>query len=443
MSSKISQNEIVEIIKKGYDLNLISLEFDIPLSILKKYRKIVEDDAKLNSKEIKRLIKLRKYNEALILTEKYSNNPVIQSQRIKIYIKTRKYEKAKGIGKKFENDAPIQSQMMTIAIEEGKYEEAKEIGKKFENDAQIQSQMITIAIKEGKYEEYAIEKLKDYNPFQVETKNENNEENIELLNKIKTMMYYELDKIEKEKIVKNDKLTEKQKLYIMLAIYEKEKNVKEIKKIRGQYKESNESKNINKIFQKTQSKKTQIFDWTIYDAELKWNIDENLKRKYEQKIKEQKEQKIRQAKEEKMKQKIKEDKRQEERRKRINIKVKSRENETSTSIKMIQSRNKDENLARSEFRQKIKVQEDLDKKCKVREEKNNYNEVLNFLLEKRTEVYLKMQSADYILQKKGIEQWDKLEELIEKTKLLKENVVYINGIYEKIAKLREKEEMQR
>ncbi len=323
----------------------------------------------------------------------------------------------------------------------------KKIGKKFENDAIIQSQMITIAIKEGKYEEYeeeyAIEKLKDYNPFQVETKNENNEENIELLNKIKTMMYYELDKIEKEKIVKNDKLTEKQKLYIMLAIYEKEKNVKEIKKLRGQYKESNESKNINKIFQKTQSKKTQIFDWTIYDAELKWNIDENLKRKYEQKIKEQKEQKIRQAKEEKMKQKIKEDKRQEERRKRINIKVKSRENETSTSIKMIQSRNKDENLARSEFRQKIKVQEDLDKKCKVREEKNNYNEVLNFLLEKRKEVYLKMQSVDYILQKKGIEQWDKLEELIEKTKLLKENVVYINGIYEKIAKLREKEEKQR
>lgn len=85
----------------------------------------------------------------------------------------------------------------------------------------------------------------------------------------------------------------------------------------------------------------------------------------------------------------------------------------------------------------------MDKKCKVREEKNNYNEVLNFLLEKRKEVYLKMQSVDYILQKKGIEQWDKLEELIEKTKLLKENVVYINGIYEKIAKLREKEEMQR
>ena len=54
-----------------------------------------------------------------------------------------------------------------------------------------------------------------------------------------------------------------------------------------------------------------------------------------------------------------------------------------------------------------------------------------------------MQSSDYIMQKKGIEQWDKLEELIEKIKLLKENVVYINGIYEKITKLREKEEMQR
>ena len=244
---------------------------------------------------------------------------------ITIAVKEGKYEEAKRIGKEFENYAPIQSQMITIAIKEGKYEEAKRIGKEFENNVPIQSQMISI--KEWKYEEeyeeyeeyeekYAIEKLKDYNPFQVETKNENKEENIELLNKIKTMMYYELDKIEKEKIVKNDKLTEKQKLYIMLAIYEKEKNVKEIKKLRGQYKESNESKNINRIFQKTQSKKAQIFDWTIYDAELKWNIDENLKRNYEQKIKEQKEQKIRQAKEEKMKQKIKEDKRQEERRKK-------------------------------------------------------------------------------------------------------------------------------
>ena len=392
-------------------------------------------------------IKKGKYEEAKEIGKKFENYAPIQSQMMTIAIEEGKYEEAKEIGKKFENDAIIQSQMITIAIKEGKYNEAKRIGKKFEKNVLIQSQMMTIAIKEEKYEEYeeeyAIEKLKDYNPFQVETKNENNEENIELLNKIKTMMYYELDKIEKEKIVKNDKLTEKQKLYIMLAIYEKEKNVKEIKKLRGQYKESNESKNINKIFQKTQSKKTQIFDWTIYDAELKWNIDENLKRKYEQKIKEQKEQKIRQAKEEKMKQKIKEDKRQEERRKRINIKVKSRENETSTSIKMIQSRNKDENLVRSEFRQKIKVQEDLDKKYKVREEKNNYNEVLNFLLEKRKEVYLKMQSSDYIMQKKGIEQWDKLEELIEKIKLLKENVVYINGIYEKIAKLREKEEMQR
>ena len=100
MSNKISQNEIVEIIKKGYDLNLISLEFDIPLNILKKYREIVKDDEKLNSKEIKRLIKLKKYNEALILTEKYTYNPIIQSQKIQIYIKTGKYEKAKEIGKK-------------------------------------------------------------------------------------------------------------------------------------------------------------------------------------------------------------------------------------------------------------------------------------------------------------------------------------------------------
>ena len=164
MNEKISKNDLKNLIKLGYDLDLIVLEFDVPLNILEEYKKELEvpSEEKETSKEIKRLIKSRKFDDALKYTDKYPDNPVIQSQKVNIYIKKRKYREAKEIGKKFENYAPIQSQMVTIAIKERDYEKAKEIGKKFLNDEVIQLQIEKIE-----------KKMKDENNEEIIKSNKN------------------------------------------------------------------------------------------------------------------------------------------------------------------------------------------------------------------------------------------------------------------------------
>ena len=557
MNEKISKNDLKNLIKLGYDLDLIVLEFDVPLNILEEYKKELEvpSEEKETSKEIKRLIKSRKFDDALKYTDKYPDNPVIQSQKVNIYIKKRKYreakeigkkfenyaqiqsqmatiaiqegdyekakeigekfrdnapiqsqmaiiaikqgdyEKAREIGKKFENYAPIQSQMVTIATKQGDYEKAKEIGKKFENYAPIQSQMVTIAIKERDYEkakeigkkflndeviqlqiekiekkmkdenneeikkEYIMEQLKEYNPFCKESK-----ENLELLNKIKTKLYYELEEIDLQEILQDKELTEKQKLYVALAINEKRKNVKNIKELAKKYKDSDESKNINIILQRIQSNKKQIFNWEIYDNCLGWVLDETLKNQYEQNMKKQKENEITQRKEEQRKQEIKEEKRQQERkkqnqiRKRIiegkyngdtdinidgnNIKKPNVQQFFKSELKH-EEKHKNNNDFKNEL--KVQVQQDTAKIKQQNEEKQQkhiYTEVMEYLIEKRKPIYVKMQSTDLETQREGISQWDKLDDLIEKTKELKENKDYMKNIYERVTRLKEKEENQ-
>lgn len=67
---------------------------------------------------------------------------------------------------------------------------------------------------------------------------------------------------------------------------------------------------------------------------------------------------------------------------------------------------------------------------------------MKYLLEKRKTIYVKMQSTNFETQREAIEQWDKLDDLIEKTKELKENEFYMENIHKRITKLREKEESQ-
>ena len=428
-------------------------------TIQKQMKKILfKEDAGLieqkeTSKEIKGLIKLRKFDEALEYTDKYPFNPIIQSQKIKIYIEKKDYEKAKEIGERFKYYAPIQSQMVTIAIKEGDYETAKEIGKRFKYDEIIQSQMITIAIKEGDYETTEeveiIEQLKDYNPFNRKTE-DHEIKNIELLNEIKTKMYYEVEKIDAQEILQNKQLTEKQKLYIVLAIYEKSRNTKGIKELVKQYKDCNESKNINIILQRAQSKKKQIFDWEIYDNCLGWILDEQLKNEYEQKIKEQESNKKKKIEEEKQKQKIKEEEKQRERKIKNNTKKQiiegkinslKKENTNKVNLQNTQMQHRENNSFKQEI--KVHVQQELTKINQQNEGKQQihiYNEVMEYLLEKRKPIYVKMQSTDLETQREGISQWDKLDDLIEKTKELKENEDYMKSIYERVTRLKEKEE---
>ena len=585
------KNEVIKKISEGEKIKEISDRMGISVPTIYKWRKENQldnknmDDVDLaeqkeTSKEIKRLIKLRKFDDALKYTDKYPDNPVIQSQKVNIYIKKRKYREAREIGKKFENNASIQSQMATIAIKQGDYEKAKEIGEKFRDNAPIQSQMATIAIKQGDYEkakkigekfrdyapiqsqmitieieeenfekakeigerfkdyapiqsqmitiatkqgdyekakeigkkfenyapiqsqmitvavkeddfetvkrigkkflnneviqsqikeikmkdenyekiekEYIMEQLKEYNPFCKESK-----ENLELLNKIKTKLYYELEEIDLQEILQDKELTEKQKLYVALAINEKRKNVKNIKELAKKYKDSDESKNINIILQRIQSNKKQIFNWEIYDNCLGWVLDETLKNQYEQNMKKQKENEITQRKEEQRKQEIKEEKRQQERKKQNQIRKRIIEGKYNgdTDINIDgnniqkpkvqqflkselkhEEKQKNNNNFKNEL--KVQVQQETAKIKQQNEEKQQihiYNEVMEYLLEKRKPIYVKMQSTDLETQREGISQWDKLDDLIEKTKELKENKDYMKSIYERVTRLKEKE----
>ena len=112
------KNEVIKKISEGEKIKEISDRMGISVPTIYKWRKENQldnknmDDVDLaeqkeTSKEIKRLIKLRKFDDALKYTDKYPDNPVIQSQKVNIYIKKRKYRKAKEIGKKFENYAQI------------------------------------------------------------------------------------------------------------------------------------------------------------------------------------------------------------------------------------------------------------------------------------------------------------------------------------------------
>ena len=66
--------------------------------------------------------------------------------------------------------------------------------------------------------------------------------------------------------------------------------------------------------------------------------------------------------------------------------------------------------------------------------------MLSYLKSKRMEIYLKMQSQDIKTQREGIDQWDKMEILIEKVKKNKDDKEYLNLLHEKIQKLKAKEE---
>ena len=79
---------------------------------------------------------------------------------------------------------------------------------------------------------------------------------------------------------------------------------------------------------------------------------------------------------------------------------------------------------------------------KTEKESNYFNVVLNYLESKRIAIYAKMQSQDIQIQKTGIEQWDKMEVLIENVKKNKGNKDYLNLLYEKIQKLKIKEEQK-
>ena len=281
------------------------------------------------SKEIRKKIRLGKLDEAYRLTAQYPNDLIIMSQRCTILIKQGRLEEAKIIGKQFEDDPIIQSQMVTIAIQEGDIERANAIGAKFESNEAIQSQMITIAIQEGRLEDAKAigEKFQD-NPmiqmtiaihqgnierargileefgnlrrmrlqFEKELKIRGNiytnnsksvrmPSTIQLLNQIKTRLYYNKIDVELlEQIGSSEELTEYERTVILLAICEKQKMPTRAKQIASRFESDDQMQNrtIKQIIERAKNKNPKIFPWEFYDGTLKWELDKKLSQKFEE-----------------------------------------------------------------------------------------------------------------------------------------------------------------
>ena len=407
--SKEVKEKILVKIKNGEKIKDISEETGISRPTLYKWAKEIEKQATIikkeenikkvkrnddrqsmdeiiTSKEIKRLIKLKKIDEAKKLTNKYLSSPVIQSQRIKILIKKRQFQEAKEIGERFKDNLPIRSQMVTIAMEEGKIEETTKEYWKEEKDIQL------------------------------------------IKNIIKTQIYW--DKITNESIdqINNNKdLTEYEKTIILLAICEKKELPKRIKQIvalnKGKFTQK-QQKELCKILDRSKSKRKTIFDLGFYDEILGWNFDSKLNQQYiEEKEKEEIE-----------KRKLEEKKKEEIAKRKLEEKKKE-----EIAKRKLEEKKKEEVAERkseeTEKDQKEKINKKKIENNKQTRKTDRQNEKINYIIEYfrkiKPEIYSEMQSINPSKQKKAIQKWDRIEDIIEQ---LKNNVnsIKIENLYAKI-----------
>ena len=471
------KEKVLEKIRNREKIKDIAREFGISISTIYNWKNSetkkeeTTNVEKETSKKIKILIKYRKFDEAIILTEKYPNNPIIQSQRITIAIKRRDYKKAKEIGERFPDYAPIQSQMITIAIKEGIYKKAKEIGERFPDYAPIQSQMITIAIKEGNYkkvkeirerfpdyapiqsqineieneEDFIIEQLKDEEIFSKSELNGISDNKKEELNKIKTKIYCKkIDDQLIEEINNSKELNEYERTIILLLICEIKKISKRAKQIAKSYstESKEERKSINSILNRIESKKTKILDMGIYDDILKWELDSKLLENY-------KEEKIRTKKVKKQKEKEPETKiKTSEKIQKTNVKeVAKKIVEESDNTKGQNKKEPETKIKTSEKIQKTNVKEVTKKiveesdnaKGQNKKERDRRNMMVqyieSFIEDSRKKIYVSMQSMNNRVQKKAIDNWDRLEVFRERFYQNKEDLSYIENIYDKMMKI--------
>ena len=389
--------------------------------------------------------KLKKAKEISQRPE-FINNAPIQSQLITIYMQEGKLKKAKEISQRpeFINNAPIQSQLITIYMQEGELEKAKEICKRpeFIDKTPIQSQLVTIYIREGNFDE--AEKIgqrpefKNDQIIQNQLKNiikifeepkENIKVNQEFLNQIKTKLYYNrITKNDIEEIAKNSKISKFERTCMLLAIYERMGYINVAKQLIKKYKKENpsseENKTLNIIMQRIESKKIKIFDFYFYDEILIWEIDDKLKAQYEQQIQEEKQEKKKAEKQAAAKTKSKVQKED-------SIKTTQKKEKPQTKVTKIRNKEKT-------FKDVIKVdiKPTISKKAEI---PNYFEQVLNYLKDKRTEIYFKANSTNYEIQRQGISQLDKMDILIDKVKDNKNNREYLTNLYEKIQLLKERE----
>lgn len=236
------------------------------------------DDEFIQSKLVTILRNEGKDAEVKEICEKFPRNEFIQSKLVKILIKEEKIEEAKKICQKFPHKAMIQLQLVSILKEQGDYEslrEAYQIGtrKEFEYNKHMKKRVEEVEI--------MLKELEKWKKIDIEY----SENDQKVLNTIKTKLYYDdIELQDIEKVKQNDEeLDEWTKTIVLLAIYDKQKNTKMsatvFKQSQSSFKDdAMKMKVLNRLKDIILSKKPRIFDWSMFDDLLKWELDTEVEK---------------------------------------------------------------------------------------------------------------------------------------------------------------------
>ncbi len=251
----------------------------------------------------------------------------------------------------------------------------------------------------------------------IRTKEEE-QESFKFLSEIKTKIYCnKISQDEIKQIQENDLLTEYEKTIALLAICEKKKMPQLAKQIQieADIEDDKQKNEIKKIVERIKSKKNKIFDLEKYNGLIQWEIDvellNNLKNQSEyQQIDEEPKEVI------------------------DNHSIDIEQPLESTIDKNEDSEIKKEKTTKINKSNKISKGKNVGNKIKV---------VLDYLKEKRIEVYMRTETTDIEARKKAIDQLDKMQYLIEKVEKEKEDSEYISYMYEKVETLKEIEKRRK
>lgn len=279
------KKSILERIKSGEAIKGISQTTGISVATLYNWRRSAivnsESHEKKVSKEIKQLMREGRLEEAKEKCKEFPKNEAIQSQYITILMREGSLEEAKEKCKGFPKYEAIQSQYITILIsektKEGLYE-AKRIAnkKRFRNAKNLQRKLEKV---EKLLEEISL----DEEMLKRQTVVDNKQDKKNLLNVIKTKLYCDDVTLDFLQQIKQDKenLTDWERVVVLLAIYDKQKNHKSSEKVLKESKKSFENdvrkiKILNNLQNVILSKKPRAFDWSMFDKILGWQLDEDV-----------------------------------------------------------------------------------------------------------------------------------------------------------------------
>ncbi len=453
----IKQNDfgkIQQIAKTYKDVKAIQRQISILINELidnRKYKtatqlgEIFKDDSIIQSQMLTIAIIQKDYEKIEQIAIIYKDVKAIQRQisvLINELIESSEYKTAIRLGKIFKDDVIMQSQMLLIAIKTEDNNEIKQIAKKYKDDEVIRTQLeryIEIQLIKKQYaivleiqdilnnKEKTQEQLQPENSESIE--DVENSENIEdneknhYLAKLKTRIY--LGKIDDElinEINESQILSEYERTIILFAIYEKKNMPERVKQIQAKanFEDESQKREVRKIIERMKSKKKRIFDFGIYDKLLYWQFDEELLGKY--KNNEDDKQAVKESSE-------------------ISKPVdKEGKIENTEEIILEQEGNKDglEISTENADTNNLKIEDNTDNIVK-KQNSSVKAIVLEYLIEKRVDIYVKTFTDNINKRKKAINQLDIIQEMIERVENCKNDDEYIDMLYNRIQKLKNSE----